>query len=58
MDLKRVFETIDRGKLIEVVQGYGIGGTVLNWLNSYISGKLDASDSVQGISIFDSSGRS
>lgn len=36
MDLKRVFETIDRGRLIEKLYQYGIKGMVLEWLKSYL----------------------
>ncbi|XP_076300562.1 uncharacterized protein LOC143218884 [Lasioglossum baleicum] len=36
VDLKRAFETIDRGRLLEKLYQYGITGTVLEWFRSYL----------------------
>lgn len=36
IDFKRVFETVDREKLLEKLFQYGIKGTVLKWLRSYL----------------------
>lgn len=37
VDLKRAFETIDRGRLLEKLYQYGITGTVLEWFRSYLN---------------------
>jgi retron-type reverse transcriptase len=37
VDLKRAFETINRNKLIDICKVYGVGGTVLNWLENYLN---------------------
>ncbi|XP_039433519.1 uncharacterized protein LOC120415942 [Culex pipiens pallens] len=39
VDLKRAFETIDRKKLIGVLQKSGIRGTVLRWFISYLDNR-------------------
>lgn len=39
MDLKRAFETIDRGILLEKLYQYGIRGKVLEWLRSYLQNR-------------------
>ncbi|KMQ82366.1 rna-directed dna polymerase from mobile element jockey-like protein, partial [Lasius niger] len=36
MDLKRAFETVDRGRLLKKLHDYGIRGNVLEWLRSYL----------------------
>lgn len=36
LDLKRAFETIDRGRLIQKLEGYGIKGVALSWLIDYL----------------------
>lgn len=42
VDLKRAFETIDRGKLLEVLRRYGLGGRVLMWFSSYLERRMQA----------------
>lgn len=37
VDLKRAFETIDRQKLLKTCEVYGIEGTVLKWLQHYLT---------------------
>lgn len=37
IDLKRAFETIDRGILLQKLKSYGIKSTALKWLESYLS---------------------
>jgi len=39
MDLKRAFETIDRERLLEKLYQYGIRGTALEWLRSYLKNR-------------------
>lgn len=39
LDLKRAFETVDRIKLIKKLQGVGVGGTVLQWVKNYLTGR-------------------
>lgn len=39
MDLKRAFETIDRNRLIEKLDQYGIRGNVLEWMESYLKNR-------------------
>lgn len=40
MDLKRAFETVNRGKLVEKLYQYGIRGTVLEWFQSYLDNRM------------------
>ena len=40
IDLKRAFETIDRGIMIEVLRSYGLGGNVLSWFESWLTGRI------------------
>nr|CAI5833762.1 unnamed protein product [Callosobruchus analis] len=39
VDLKRAFETIDRKRLLEKCEKYGLKGVVLKWLNDYLSNR-------------------
>lgn len=36
LDLKRAFETLDRERLINKLQAYGLEGVELNWFSSYL----------------------
>lgn len=40
VDLKRAFETIDRGKLKGVLKRIGISGNVLKWFHSYLENRV------------------
>lgn len=37
LDFRRAFETIDRDILLQKLRYYGIGGTVLNWLQDFLT---------------------
>jgi exonuclease III len=39
LDLKRAFETIDRDRMLKKLECLGFGGTVLEWLRSYLYGR-------------------
>lgn len=39
MDLKRAFETIDKDRLINKVEMYGITNKVISWFKSYVNGR-------------------
>jgi hypothetical protein len=39
LDLKRAFETIDRNLLLKKLEDVGLGGSVLSWFKSYLSGR-------------------
>lgn len=39
VDLKRAFETIDRGKLKSTLRRYGVRGTALKWFSSYLDNR-------------------
>jgi Reverse transcriptase (RNA-dependent DNA polymerase) len=39
LDLKRAFETINRPMLIDKLKCYNIGGVVIKWLKSYLTGR-------------------
>lgn len=39
LDLKRAFETIDRGILLKKLKAYGIQGVVYNWFDDYLSNR-------------------
>lgn len=39
LDFKRAFETIDRNILIEKLKMYGVGGSVLEWIKTYLSNR-------------------
>jgi len=40
MDLRRAFETIDRERLLRKLYQYGIRDRVLQWIRSYLTGRL------------------
>lgn len=39
LDLKRAFETVDRTRLLDKLDQYGIKGMVLEWFRSYLSNR-------------------
>lgn len=39
VDFKRAFETVDRHILLQKLEAYGIGGTVLKWFQSYLTNR-------------------
>lgn len=39
LDLQRAFETIDRETMIKKLSEYGIGGRVLSWFDSWLTGR-------------------
>lgn len=39
LDLKRAFETIDRDILLKKLENYGIQGTILKWINGYLTNR-------------------
>lgn len=39
MDLKRAFEIVDRGIMIEKLEMYGVTGIVLKWFKSYLENR-------------------
>lgn len=40
LDLRRAFETIDRGILLKKLEYYGIKGRVLKWFSNYLSNRM------------------
>lgn len=40
LDLKRAFETIDRGLLLKKMKEMGIDGIELKWFENYLSGRI------------------
>lgn len=39
LDLKRAFETVDRARLLRKLENYGVRGSVLDWLKSYLESR-------------------
>lgn len=39
LDFKRAFETIDRKRLLNKLENYGIGGMVLSWFENYLTNR-------------------
>jgi len=39
LDLKRAFETVDRTRLLEKLEQYGMRGMVLEWFKTYLSNR-------------------
>ena len=42
LDIKKAFDTVDHKILIDKLQFYGIDGTVILWIESYLTGKKQA----------------
>ena len=39
LDFSKAFDTVPHSKLLKKLSNYGIGGTILEWLNKFLTGK-------------------
>ena len=52
LDIKKAFDTVDHGLLIEKLKFYGVNGTVILWIESFLSDRYQATRVGQNQSAF------